>query len=968
MRNLKRVLSLALACVMLLGMMVVGAGAADKTYADLTDSDQISNKEAVMLLVDLGIIEGTSDGSYKPEVTVDRATMAKLITVMMMGDVDQNSFKGTVTDLTDIDSSWAEGYIKFCYSNKIISGDGKGHFYPTEPVTVVQAAKMLLIATGFMSSDRGYEGDNWSVNVMRDSNSALDDAAKVRPLTRGLSVRANDPLTRDNAAQMIFNTLFVQTKKPNYAYDMGKQYVASYSYTASLATSMFGGLTRHTAVLDGVAKGKVSAIDPSDGKAIGLAANAKDVGNFVAYYKDSTGNAVSSSVVATDVEPIASTTKGGTITNLVTKNQPGYIGVEPDTTDGVSVYYNGTKVSSGNKTAAAVATAITSKTPTGVNGITYDFIDTTGDGKYNTVKITEYTFTEITRVTAAKGENEATITIRGFSGSIGKSAVVGDFDALAAGDYVMAAKIGDLYYVYEPTTITGSVSRYNTSKKTLTIEGTAYTWGELDNKTSLTNGKDFRSNTQSTFYLDENNYVVAVASIAVEKKYAVIDSIAYVPTAGVTGTGYAEARLVFADGTNAVVNVASIGGLKPGTKNEENKTFKLDTDVIKNTAWQNHMYTYTVNSNSEYVLTLVCEDFTTESIVKGTATSSNGKFRANDNTVYVYKDASSNKWYTYKGYRNAPSTSGTVSISYATSGGYASLVYVNGNIVSETTNELIVFLHADTRYEVDNTGSTPVYEYTAAINGEEMTVYSEDPLHYKAFTLYEVIRDEDDYITTADGDADFRDEDIESENGWGKLTATGNANNGALPVKGTVTGNADVNGTATLTWNGSETVWVIGADGTVFSGKIADVTEGTVLWVQTVDVSTAAGKVAIKLAYVKEPDQASVTAAPTALTLAETDAGGSKTLTVSTNKDLTKGDVKLTNAEAGDSITLTMTSDASYKVLTISGAGGSVRIDDPANDKYTLVAGDIGKTLTVTVEVSNEGEALGTYTYSITVA
>ena len=56
MRNLKRVLSLALASVMLLGMMVIGAGAADKTYADLTDSDKIANQEAVSMMVDLGII------------------------------------------------------------------------------------------------------------------------------------------------------------------------------------------------------------------------------------------------------------------------------------------------------------------------------------------------------------------------------------------------------------------------------------------------------------------------------------------------------------------------------------------------------------------------------------------------------------------------------------------------------------------------------------------------------------------------------------------------------------------------------------------------------------------------------------------------------------------------------------------------------------------------------------------------
>uniref|UniRef100_UPI0025EFAD38 S-layer homology domain-containing protein n=1 Tax=uncultured Pseudoflavonifractor sp. TaxID=1221379 RepID=UPI0025EFAD38 len=80
MRNLKRVLSLALASVMLLGMMVISAGAADKTAADLTDIDKVTNKDAVNLMVDLGIIEGKPDGSFAPAEGVDRATMAKLIT------------------------------------------------------------------------------------------------------------------------------------------------------------------------------------------------------------------------------------------------------------------------------------------------------------------------------------------------------------------------------------------------------------------------------------------------------------------------------------------------------------------------------------------------------------------------------------------------------------------------------------------------------------------------------------------------------------------------------------------------------------------------------------------------------------------------------------------------------------------------------------------------------------------------
>ncbi len=45
MRNLKRALGLALASVMVLSMMVVGAGAAN--YDDFSDKDKIVNSEAV---------------------------------------------------------------------------------------------------------------------------------------------------------------------------------------------------------------------------------------------------------------------------------------------------------------------------------------------------------------------------------------------------------------------------------------------------------------------------------------------------------------------------------------------------------------------------------------------------------------------------------------------------------------------------------------------------------------------------------------------------------------------------------------------------------------------------------------------------------------------------------------------------------------------------------------------------------
>ena len=71
MRNLKRALSLALAAIMLVGMMVVSASAA--SYNDLTDKDQIVNKDAVSMLVTLGVIARKARRSYAPTEGVDRA-------------------------------------------------------------------------------------------------------------------------------------------------------------------------------------------------------------------------------------------------------------------------------------------------------------------------------------------------------------------------------------------------------------------------------------------------------------------------------------------------------------------------------------------------------------------------------------------------------------------------------------------------------------------------------------------------------------------------------------------------------------------------------------------------------------------------------------------------------------------------------------------------------------------------------
>src|SRR5699024_2959399 len=77
MRNLKRALSLALASVMVLGLMVVGSGA---SYADVTSEE---NVEAIEVLQAVGVMVGDENGNFNPDKNVTRNEMAVVMSNLM---------------------------------------------------------------------------------------------------------------------------------------------------------------------------------------------------------------------------------------------------------------------------------------------------------------------------------------------------------------------------------------------------------------------------------------------------------------------------------------------------------------------------------------------------------------------------------------------------------------------------------------------------------------------------------------------------------------------------------------------------------------------------------------------------------------------------------------------------------------------------------------------------------------------
>ena len=196
MRNLKRVLSLGLASVMLMGMMVVGAGAAS---SDFTDASEIKNVEAVDVMVALGVLQGGDKGDFQPNSILTREQAAKIICYMLLGEEAAEKLATSGAVFTDVAADrWSAPFIGYCVNLGILAGDGNGHFFPEGKLTGAAFAKMLLVALGYDPKIENYTGNSWTINVAAD---AIE--AGISP--KGL-VLTNE-LSRQDAAQMAFQTL-----------------------------------------------------------------------------------------------------------------------------------------------------------------------------------------------------------------------------------------------------------------------------------------------------------------------------------------------------------------------------------------------------------------------------------------------------------------------------------------------------------------------------------------------------------------------------------------------------------------------------------------------------------------------------------------------------------------------------------------------------------------------------------------
>ena len=656
MRNIKRALSLVLAVVMVIGLMVVGASAV--SYNDLTDKDEIVNKDAVSMLVALDIIQGKPDGSYAPTENVDRAQMAKMLSVIMNKGVDNSALYQSVdSGLTDIGTNWAKGHINYCYTTGIIAGRGNGTFDPSATVTALEAAKMLLVAVGYDPAIEGFTGADWALNV----SVRADSVGIFRNFTKDLTA----PLNRDDAALLIYNALDVEMIQ-SYTTN---NYPIAYSDHRTILSDRYGVIRVQGVVVanewatlnsdngDAALKeGKTTIYNP-DG-ILSTTTNTA-VGNDEANLKSQTFN------VSTPVDMLGKTVdmyvkKATILADSTVYGDPVVSDINTVVTTGEAVLYEGAKDPQVDYDKLLGQNGLTDKDAeyfwnynagryipnttekygedyANVKGATLTIIDNNGDGEVDYVLSVEKTLADITSV----NDRKETVTVRTL-GTLDNKDVVG-YEDMAKDDVVLYVQYGGRTYLEKPDVVTGEMEHYNVkgTEKYMTVDGDRYYEDGLDTsarsevvkfdveKCEKDGGVQF--DTQYNFYLDDYGNVIAFEEVeGAPKNYALILDSAF-STNLLTTEG--ELKVLLPDGTEARYMLnwdASVKNFKDDGESTAKATQDLK-DFLGSNDWKNsykpagaaagNLVAYSLNEDDEMTISL--PDLTVGALVDGSKTEYN---------------------------------------------------------------------------------------------------------------------------------------------------------------------------------------------------------------------------------------------------------------------------------------------------------------------------------------------------------
>lgn len=192
-KSIKRIVSSTLSAAMVFSM---AAGAFAKVPDDALESKHL---EAIKALNALDIMVGDGEGNFRPGDKLTRSEFARIaVSILGMDDVAKAS--NYPTRFADVPAyHWANGYINVASSQNIIVGDENGNFMPDSEISYVEALAILVRILGYrpMADSRG----GWPMGYLLTGSSI--------GIGNGISASSMDRITREQIAQMAFNSLTI---------------------------------------------------------------------------------------------------------------------------------------------------------------------------------------------------------------------------------------------------------------------------------------------------------------------------------------------------------------------------------------------------------------------------------------------------------------------------------------------------------------------------------------------------------------------------------------------------------------------------------------------------------------------------------------------------------------------------------------------------------------------------------------
>ena len=707
---MKKLLALVLALVMSMSLVTISNAA----YSDKADIDL---KEAVDVLSAVGVFEG-SDGKFDPKANLTREQAAKLVAYLQLSQKSADALVGG-NKFTDVAANrWSAGYVDYCATTGVVAGVGNGQFNPTGSLTALQFGKMLLVCLGYDATTENLTGADWQINT-----SKLMASAK---LLKGLdSVKANDVITREQAAQMMLNAI----KAPTVEYD-------TKGSTITIGGTVIGiGGSKATYVTATVAEDK-SANNIGKTQLTNTGAYTVELGEKLfsnlklnsdtdAFERPVTvwtlkAEKIGSYANTPDLTYTAEVKLGTIYSDLGTSKKLVYSNDDVDVAHGeenVFAYYaDGTINASLGK--GDIAKGNDQKV--GGNGV---LIEVYYDDVANTAKVVEINTYggEVTSARAKTASKDANVTVTPLNAGKGGNYETEDFKVDDIVAYNYSTKTGDagVKNVVAAEKVTGELTGY-TAGKSVVVGGTTYKFNKAASiDTSALAGA---IDNDVTLALDKYGYVLNVNTDATSTNYAVV--LKYQDKGSFDD---AKAELLFTDGTTKTVELKDNADVETGS-----------------------LVSYTITNKGKYDLKVLEKTPDTETGVtlttKGSSTIRIGSVvKANGKTIFLVatKSGNSDTVYTsYTGIANVPTiTAGSTAAkvnAYVKSGSAATVVYIDATAattsVESSTKDVVFVKGSSTTGASYDTKKGTFYTYVAIVNGEITTIDSADKI--TSYALY----------------------------------------------------------------------------------------------------------------------------------------------------------------------------------------------------------------------------------------